>query len=150
METNGDIPTKDEERVVKKNAAARQLSSLPDSGTRMSYSSGAIREVDDGKGSPHQIPTIMLRRLSKHFQEGAKKYGRHNWRKGMNLSRYADAAHRHIWDYEDGEESEDHLTAAIWNLSALMWTEKEIKEGRLSEEFDDLSKLKVGAILPNG
>jgi hypothetical protein len=37
---------------------------------------------------------------------GAKKYARHNWRKGFESSRLLDAALRHIIAYADGEDTD--------------------------------------------
>jgi hypothetical protein len=113
---------------------------IPDSGGRTDFATGAVRDLQENKGLPHLIPKEALRRLSVRFAEGARKYGRNNWQKGIPLSSYIDSAHRHIWDFEDGEPSEDHLAAAIWNLACLLQTEHWIKQGRLPEALDDINR----------
>lgn len=56
---------------------------------------------DDGKtkASTNQIITqrrcSMMLEVSKHFEEGAKKYGEYNWQKGIPTHCYIDSAVRH-------------------------------------------------------
>lgn len=109
-----------------------------DSGQHKDFSTGSKRDTDKGKGWPHLIPTLFLRRLSQHYQNGASKYGKGNWQKGQPLSRYIDAIMRHTWGFMEGDFSEDHLAAIAWNSAAIMWTIEEIAAGRLPRELDDM------------
>ncbi len=116
---------------------------VKDSGKREEFATGSVRDSQDGKGRFDLIPYHSLFRLARHFENGAVKYGPDNWRLGQKLSRYLSSASRHLaqWGASKRGElqlDEDHLAAAAWNIFALMWTENEIKEGRLSAELDDI------------
>lgn len=65
--------------------------------------------------------TAMLE-LSKHFEDGAKKYGEYNWQKGIPVSRYIDSAVRHYLKYKAGWTDEPHDRAFLWNLVCCLWT----------------------------
>ena len=60
-----------------------------------------------------------LMRLAKHYERGAAKYDSRNWEKGLSCSRCFDSGIRHMVRYIDGDRSEDHLAAAIWNLVGI-------------------------------
>lgn len=64
----------------------------------------------------------MMIALSKHFQNGARKYGERNWQKGIPISSYVDSALRHYYKFKMGMEDEDHKVACVWNLVCLIWT----------------------------
>ena len=92
-----------------------------DSGNRKEFSSGALRDRPIGKGMFHLISFIGLRRLALRHEVGSLKYGDgRNWEKGMPISNFIDSALRHICDYMDGKDDEDHLAAAVWNLMCIM------------------------------
>lgn len=103
-------------------------SNLKDSGTRELYETGAVRDNGEGKGRFDLMPFQGMMRLARHYENGAKKYKDRNWEKGMNISRYVDAAMRHLYKYLDGWNDEDHLSAAAWNLFAIMHHEAELPE----------------------
>lgn len=112
---------------------------LPDSGERSEFSTGAVRDAMSGKGLPSLIPPAAIRRLAKRFEDGAAKYGRDNWQKGIPLSRYNDAIIRHTLAAAEGQTDEDHLGAVLWNAAAWIWTLDEIAAGRLPIELSDLT-----------
>lgn len=112
--------------------------SLPDSGARTSFATGAVRDAMEGKGMPHLIPPIAIRKIALRFEEGARKYGLSNWTKGIPLSRYQDAITRHTLAWAEGKTDEDHLGAVGWNFAAAAWTEEQIHLGNLPAELDDL------------
>ena len=58
-------------------------SGLPDSGERTAFDSGAVRDSMRGKGYPSMIPTVAIMAMARRFEDGATKYGRDNWKKGM-------------------------------------------------------------------
>ncbi len=101
---------------------------LKDSGTRAEYNSGAVRDNGEGKGRFDLIPFQGLMRLALHYEAGAKKYSDRNWEKGMNISRYIDAAFRHLIKYSAGWNDEDHLAAILWNILAIMHHENKFPE----------------------
>lgn len=125
------------QNVIK--AADKHLNpTLPDSGERSEFSTGAVRDAMSGKGCPSLIPIDALRAVSRRFEDGATKYGRDNWKKGIPLSRYVDSLYRHLWQFMEGDTSEDHGGAVIWNAMCLIQTEKWIAEGKLPNELNDL------------
>ena len=108
--------------------AAENMYQILDSGERTEFESGAVRDMHEGKGDMASIPWESILRLSKHYENGAKKYQRWNFRKGIPCHSFADSAMRHFVKYMDGWTDEDHLIAAIWNLCGLAWTEEKHPE----------------------
>ena len=100
------------------------MSKIQDSGTRREFNSGAVRDMAEGKGRMDLLPACAIIRLSKHFENGAKKYEERNWEKGIPTHSYIDSAIRHLMKYLDGATDEDHLCAAAWNCMCCMWTEE--------------------------
>ena len=113
---------------------------LPDSGKRSEFDTGAVRDAMEGKGMPSLLPIAALRAASKRFEDGANKYGRDNWTKGIPLSRYIDSLYRHLWQFIEGDESEDHAGAIVWNAMCLVQTDEWIKNGKLPKSLDDIRK----------
>jgi hypothetical protein len=113
---------------------------IKDSGARQAFSTGSVRDTQEGKGRFDLLPTRAITRIARHFEVGSKKYGDRNWEKGMPLSRYMDSALRHAFKHLEGQRDEEHLTAAIWNLCCLAETEERIKLGILPKELDDMPK----------
>jgi hypothetical protein len=109
-----------------------------DSGVREEFVTGSVRDTQKGKGRFDLIPYYSLWRLALHFEHGAVKYGDSNWTKGQHLRRYLCSAVRHTFKHLWGYRDEDHLAAAAWNIFAAIWTEEEIRQGRLPKELDDL------------
>ncbi len=146
---------------------------IKDSGQRTRFESGAVRDIQEGKGRCDLLPFDVVKRLyrwdnhhnqaaffskidrfvesgnsfflceavgiftdesdfvswsdmllevSKHFEDGCKKYGENNWKKGIPVRRYIDSAVRHYlkWCREDHDEPHDR--AVCWNLMCAIWT----------------------------
>ena len=138
-----------------------------DSGNRREFETGAVRDIQEGKGrcdlmsldvvediaelstfgysaafvnsgeTRHlerilsncvvydgMFPNIstMLLEVSKHFEEGAKKYGENNWQKGIPTHCYIDSAVRHYLKYLRGDTDERHDRAFCWNIICCIWT----------------------------
>ena len=66
--------------------------------------------------------STMLLEVSKHFEEGAMKYGEHNWQKGIPVKCYIDSAVRHYLKWSRGDEDEPHDRAFCWNIICAAWT----------------------------
>lgn len=144
---------------------------IKDSGERRQFGTGAVRDIQEGKGrcdlmpldvvayvlgdwhgepdcvldpidvfvhtgvvtclydaleffrNAWGIPTeTMLLETSKHFEEGAKKYGEHNWQKGIPVKCYIDSAVRHYLKWLRGDKDEPHDRAFCWNILCAIWT----------------------------
>ena len=147
---------------------------LPDSGARREFETGAVRDIQEGKGRCDLMPLAVIGQIykhvfedddtcevfmkladfqdtglliclvdaldafvrvsgyeawsnmflevSKHFEEGALKYGEHNWQKGIPTHCYIDSAVRHYlkWLREDNDEPHDR--AFCWNILCCIWT----------------------------
>lgn len=96
--------------------AASLHTGIKDSGERTTFSTGAQRDMHGGKGRMDILPWAAIIEVSKHCEAGALKYGEHNVDKGIPTSSLMDSAMRHAAKYLDGQEDEDHLLAAAWNL----------------------------------
>lgn len=80
---------------------------------------------DSGKPDLALLPRKAKEGIAKAFMDGEKKYGRYNYRKGMNWSRLVSATERHITAFNDGEDlAEDsklnHLYHAGANIMMLI------------------------------
>lgn len=73
------------------------------------------------KGLFPDIPTLVLE-VSKHFEEGAKKYGEYNWQKGIPVKCYIDSAVRHYLKWLRCDQDERHDRAFCWNIICAIWT----------------------------
>lgn len=116
---------------------------IADSGERISYGEGmAIREPTTGKGRYDLISPFATRRLAEWYELGSKKYAPRNWEHGMPFSRYIDSAKRHIDKFIMGMDDEDHLSAAAWNIFAIMH-HQELNEFHLDDMPHYLDKEEV-------
>lgn len=97
---------------------------IKDSGDRHEFETGAVRDMQEGKGRCDLLPPAAVLRLARHFEEGAKKYGDRNWEKGIPINSFIDSAIRHTLKYMAGQVDEDHLVSAAWNLMCAMETEE--------------------------
>lgn len=101
---------------------------IRDSGNRTTFSTGAERDLQGGKGDMVSLPWEALLRLSRHYENGAKKYRRWNYRLGIPLSSFLDSACRHLAKYQCGCDDEDHLAAAAFNILGAMLMEEKMPE----------------------
>ena len=144
---------------------------IKDSGERREFSTGAVRDIQEGKGRTDLLPLLEVHNLlqhcyeesdmvladiyhfmqsgqcayieyailqfcghrgwdlptailevSKHYEEGCKKYGDRNWEKGIPLHCYIDSGVRHYLKWLRGDDDEPHDRAFIWNMLGLLWT----------------------------
>lgn len=130
---------------------------IKDSGQRTEFENGFVRDMHDGKGRMDLLPWRAIIEVSKHCEEGAKKYGERNIDKGCPQHSLIDSAFRHLAKYAIGETDEDHLRACAWNV---LWAlEQEVSrpdmqdiparmesprplsdaERKMNEELDELS-----------
>ena len=40
--------------------------------------------------------------------------------------------------FKDGDRTEDHLAAILWNIAGYIWTERQIATGALPETLNDV------------
>lgn len=152
---------------------------IKDSGNRKEYETGAVRDIQEGKGRCDLMPldvvagffrvggndeaakvidriyeyqishsvdylvavmmdfmkgdgfndlVTALLEVSKHFEEGALKYGENNWQKGIPESSYIDSAVRHYLKWLRVDDDERHDRAFVWNIMCLIWTHEHITD----------------------
>lgn len=92
-----------------------------DSGVREEYSTGMVRDTQKGKPDYTLIDYAYLRRWAELMVRGAEKYGRENWRRAETqeeLERFQSSALRHIYQWLEGDTTEDHAVAVSFNLAA--------------------------------
>lgn len=139
---------------------------LKDSGNRREFSSGAVRDINEGKGRCDLLPLDVLGELYgspiltainkyirtgqkmfiveavKEFsalQYGCQKYGERNWEKGIPLHCYIDSGVRHYIKWKRGDTDEPHDRAFLWNMLGAVWTHNNLPEFcdlPFSEEVD--------------
>lgn len=84
------------------------------------------RKDDAGKPPMSLLDRTALSQIAKVLAFGAKKYGMHNWRGGLEIHRLLDAALRHIYAFADGENNDSesglsHLAHAQCMLMMAQW-----------------------------
>jgi hypothetical protein len=104
-------------------------SGLKDSGKRLQYDSGMVRDVDDTKPAfdliiPEGVPysELMLTRWAEQLRKGAIKYASRNWEKADSkeeLDRAKASAFRHFMQWFTEENDEDHAAAVFFNINEV-------------------------------
>ena len=103
---------------------------------RHKYDTGAVRSADCDAVRYDLISPLALRALAETYHEGAQKFGPYNWENGMPVSDLLNHAIAHIYNFLNGDRSEDHLGHAAWNvLGAIHSHEKwpELNAGKLRD-----------------
>ena len=100
-----------------KNYKYKESYIIKDSGERTEFDTGAVRDMHTGKGRMDLLPVSAIIELSKHCENGAIKYGERNVDKGIPQHSFIDSALRHLFKYLRGDQDENHLVAALWNVA---------------------------------
>jgi len=182
-------------------AAKYMPPTIKDSGNRREFDTGAVRDIQEGKGrcdlmpldvvttlipaqGNHHRPMVyvadfvntgdtvnllgalqrfyelhgwdlptMLLEVAKHFEAGAKKYGEHNWQKGIPVKCYIDSAVRHYLKWLRGDEDEPHDRAFCWNIMCAIWTCKhkpELNDYKHEVPTGENTCVCCGRVIPEG
>ena len=100
-----------------------------DSGKRLSFKSGMVRDIEDDKPQYDLVYLPMLKRWAELMGRGAKKYGRNNWKLASGqeeLDRFKGSALRHMIQWIEGDESEDHASAVFFNISGAEYVHSKL------------------------
>lgn len=126
-----DKPTTDQLRMMNEQGFITK-----DSGKRSEYTSGMVRDTDEGKARfdllfPEDVPynKQMLTRFADLMARGAAKYAERNWEKGNSqaeIDRAKSSALRHLIQWMTGEDDEDHAAAVMFNILQAETTSKKI------------------------
>jgi hypothetical protein len=111
---------------------------IKDSHKHREFSTGANRDSKIGKGRFDLVPPATLRALAIHYEKGARKYADRNWEKGIPIGEFIDSGLRHINQFLDGQDDENHLIAGLWNIFCAYETILRIQNGRLPKELYNL------------
>ena len=89
------------------------------------FSSGAQRDALSVRFD--LIPPCALKELAKIYDEGAKKYGTSNWKKGIPYSNIFNHMLNHINLFMAGDRTEAHIAKAMWACAAILWYEENME-----------------------
>ena len=104
---------------------------LEDSGARENFETGSLRDTDEGKPRYDLISTVGLTRVAQLMAKGAEKYGERNWELGQPTSRFYASMFRHMMAWANGERTEDHLAAVVFNAMGIMHMEERVENDLL-------------------
>lgn len=82
----------------------------------LKHKGGFKREDKSHKLDFTLIPIPVLKRLAKHYTEGAKAHGKNNWKKSKDLQTFKESAYRHFISWCSDEQDESHSMALVWNV----------------------------------
>jgi hypothetical protein len=91
---------------------------------------GMMREAQDNKPRYDLIDGAFLKRWAMLMTRGAQKYSENNWRKATtqaDLTRFRAAAIRHLFQYLEGDRTEDHAVAVAFNLAGAEMVEEKLR-----------------------
>ena len=95
---------------------------VKDSGARVEFDSGFVRDTEDGKLDYTLLfDGPMADRIAAHLTKGAKKYGARNWALACTETearRFRRSASRHFRQWLRGDVDEDHAAAVAFNIFA--------------------------------
>lgn len=107
-------------------------------GSKVRFTTGAVRSSDAEQTRYDLISPVGLRAVAAACAEGAEKYGDYNWEKGMPANDLLNHAIRHIYAFLGGDRNEDHLGHAAWGCLAAIHSLEvwpDLNEGTLRSGF---------------
>lgn len=100
--------------------------SIKDSGERMTFSTGMVRDVTIDKINWALVADgPMLERWAKHLTGGAQKYTPRNWMFAATkeeMERFRESSFRHYMQWYYGDVDEDHAAAVFFNINGTEYT----------------------------
>ena len=114
-----------------------EFDKVKDSGVREDMETGSRRDTQKGKSRPDLNNPLVIRRLGMHMANGCDKYGEHNYELGQKTSRYLASLERHLLDYKEGLDDEDHAAAIMWNIHGIIMNQEFVERGIYPAEMDD-------------
>lgn len=90
------------------------------------------KKFDAGKPDYSMIEKSFMDEVSKVMMYGKEKYGRNNWKKGLEWNRLFAAACRHLFQAKDESKLDDesklrHLAHCACNLMFMIYLENQEK-----------------------
>ena len=107
---------------------APRVPGIKDSGKRLKFESGMVRDVTEGKIDFTLIMDgPMFDRWAEHLTAGAKKYAARNWMQAngeAELDRFRESALRHMIQWFRGDTDEDHAAAVFFNINGAEYVKE--------------------------
>ncbi len=75
--------------------------------------------------------------LADLLERGAVKYGERNWELGQPTSRSFSSLLRHLMQWADGDDEEDHRAAVLFNMMSVIHVERLVATGELPPSLLD-------------
>lgn len=105
---------------------------IKDSGERMQFESGMVRDLVSGKTKYHLLRDgPMYRRWAIHLTKGAEKYDDRNWMKAngeAEQTRFQESATRHFEQWLAGDRDEDHAAAVYFNINGYEYVRDRLEQ----------------------
>lgn len=94
--------------------------------SKSSFVTGAVRDFSSEGFEFSLLPPSVLLVLAGVYAEGAAKYGRDNYLKGIPFSNLFNHGVMHLLKWQMRDTSENHLSHALWNfITLLLFTQSE-------------------------
>lgn len=100
-----------------------------DSGAREQFGSGMVRDTQNGKPRYDLCWKPLYKRWAELMGRGAEKYGENNWMAAAGeaeYNRFKASAERHLMQYLEGDTTEDHAAAVVFNLAGAEYTRQRL------------------------
>lgn len=101
-----------------------------DSGQRQEFSTGMVRDVQQGKPRFDLVWKPLYWRWAELMGRGAEKYGDNNWKLAateVELNRFLGSAERHFQQWLRGDSDEDHAAAILFNVAGAEYVKERLK-----------------------
>lgn len=101
-----------------------------DSGKREEFATGMVRDTQDDKPRYDLLDRPFLKRWAELMARGAKKYGENNWKKAATeaeLTRFRSSATRHLFQWLEGDTTEDHGAAVAFNIAGAEMVKEKLR-----------------------
>lgn len=118
------------ENILEDENGAFEGYQIKDSGERRQFSTGMQRDTNTDKPRYDLIWKEGLKRLAIHMAKGANKYTARNWEKAATqeeMDRFDESLLRHTFQLLEGDRSEDHMSAIVFNAFGREFVREKLK-----------------------
>ncbi len=101
-----------------------------DSGERAKFVGGMERDTEAGKPRYDLCWKPLYKRWAEAMGRGAEKYKENNWKLAIGeaeRSRFKSSAERHLMQWLNDENDEDHAAAVIFNLAGAEYIKSKLE-----------------------
>lgn len=114
---------------------------IKDSGKRLKFDSGMVRDVTHDKTKYHLVfDGPMFERWAEHLSKGAAKYDDRNWMRAngeAELQRFLESAVRHFIQWQRGDSDEDHAAAVFFNINGYEFVKQKLTKSATCDKRED-------------